>query len=163
VAPAAQLGVDSGEIETDGFAQRWLRGRVTHQDGHLLLEVNSQARLERFCDLLRELGACPAVVSRTTVDPAQDMVLPRGHLLPAGLSRQASREWTEHWMDEKIPALKSRTPRQAAESDRHRPLLEALLRQFEWQEDMRQHADPAASGDAEPVWLRGQLDMSAVP
>ena len=111
-----------------------------------MLEVNSLARLERFCDLLRDLGASPTVTGRTTVNPAQDMMLPRGQLIPAGLSREASQAWAEHWLNEEDPALKGRTPRQAALSDRHWPLLEALLRQFDGQQDMRQHADPAVSG-----------------
>jgi hypothetical protein len=159
---AAQLGVDPAEIDADGVAQRWLRGRMARQGDHLVLEVNSLARLERFCDLLRDLGASPTVTGQTTVDPAQDMVLPRGQLIPAGLSREASQAWAEHWLDEKVPALKGRTPRQAALSDRHWPLLEALLRQFEWQEDLRRHADPAASG-GELAWLREQLEMPAQP
>jgi hypothetical protein len=156
---AAQLGVDPSEIEADGVTQRWLRGRVARQDDHLVLDVNSLARLERFCDLLRELGASPTVTGQVAVDPAQDMVLPRGQLIPAGLSRDARQAWAEHWLDEKVPALKGRTPRQAAVSDRHWPLLEALLRQFEWQEDMRRHADSAASGSGELAWLREQLQM----
>jgi hypothetical protein len=160
---AAQLGMDPSEIDADRVTQRWLRGRVVRQDDHLVLEVNSLARLERFCDLLRELGASPTVTGRTTVDPAQDMVLPRGQLIPAGLSWEASQAWAEHWLDEKIPALKGRTPRQAALSDRHWPLLEAMLRQFEWQEDMRRHADPAVSGGGELVWLRKQLQMPTQP
>ena len=160
---SAQLGMDPGEIEAGGATQRWLRGRVARRDGHLVLDVNSLGRLERFCDLLRELGASPTVTGRTTVDPAQDMVLPRGQLIPAGLGREASQAWAEHWLDEKTQALKGRTPRQAALSDRHWPLLEALLRQFEWQQDMRRHADPATSSGGELAWLREQLQMPVQP
>lgn len=160
---AAQVGVHPSEIDADEVTQRWLRGRVTRQDDHLVLEANSLARLERFCGLLRELGASTTVTGQTTVDPAQDMVLPRGQLIPAGLSREASQAWAEHWLDEKVPALKGRTPRQAALSDRHWPLLEALLRQFEWQEDMRRYADPTASGGGELTWLREQLEMPVQP
>jgi hypothetical protein len=47
---------------------------------------------------------------QTMVDPAQDMVLPRGQLIPAGLTREASQAWAEHWLDEEVPALKGRTP-----------------------------------------------------
>ena len=97
------------------------------------------------------------------MDPAQDMVLPRGQLIPAGASQEASQAWAENWLDEKVPALKGRTPRQAAVSDRHRPLLEALLRQFEWQEDMRRNAEPAGSGGGELTWLREQLQMPTAP
>jgi hypothetical protein len=158
---AAELGIDPAEIDTGGAAQRWLRGRVTRRGEHLVLEVNSLARLDRFCDLLRELGATPTVVDKTTVDPALDMVLPRGQLIPAGLSPQAGQAWAGHWLDEKIPALNGRTPRQAAASQRHWPLLEALLRQFEWQEDMRAHA--TASASSELAWLREQLDMPGLP
>ncbi len=110
------------------------------------------------------------MTGRVAVDPAQDMALPRGQLIPAGLSWEAGQAWAEHWLDEaehwldeKVPALKGRTPRQAAISDRHWPLLEALLRQFEWQEACARHADPAASGGEELAWLREQLEMPVQP
>src|SRR5262249_17210448 len=39
----------------------------------------------------------------------------------------------------------------------------ALLRQFEWQQDMRRHADTAASGGEELAWLREQLQILIQP
>jgi hypothetical protein len=41
----------------------------------------------------------------------------------------AAEGWEKFWLDEKVPALLGRTPRQAARG-RERPYLEAMLRQF---------------------------------
>ena len=58
-----------------------------------------------------------------------------------------------------VPALGGRTPRKAAAGP-ERPLLEALLRQFEYEADLL-----AADGKAgvDTAWLREQLDMTADP
>jgi hypothetical protein len=59
------------------------------------------------------------------------------------------------WLDEKVPALSGRAPRQAARGP-ERPYLEAMLRQFEYEADLL-----AADGKAgvDTAWLREQLDM----
>jgi hypothetical protein len=153
---AAQTGVEP-EVDPD-YVQRWLRGRV-RADGTLLrLEVNSTQRLDRFCGLLRQLGADPTVVERITVDPEQDMVLPRGPLLPAPRPPEVDAAWAKHWLDEKVPALKGRTPRQAARSEQHEPLLEALLRKFEWDEQMRPDSDHGPRPST-TRWIREQLGL----
>jgi hypothetical protein len=58
------------------------------------------------------------------------------------------------WLDEKVPALSGRTPRQAARG-RERPYLEAMLRQFEYEADLL-----AVDGKTgiDTAWLREQLD-----
>jgi hypothetical protein len=76
---------------------------------------------------------------------------------PAGQRAAEGRE--KYWLDEPIPALYGRTPRQAA-TGQERPLLEALLRQFEYEADLL-----ATDGKAgvDTAWLREQLDMAADP
>jgi hypothetical protein len=48
------------------------------------------------------------------------------------LRRFMAQHW-ESWLDEKIPALRFETPREAARTPSGRERLEALLAQFEWQ------------------------------
>jgi hypothetical protein len=50
----------------------------------------------------------------------------------ARLRAMAAAHW-QSWLDEKIPALNNRTPRQASRTAKGRERLEALLQQFEWQ------------------------------
>lgn len=63
--------------------------------------------------------------------------------------------WEKHWLDEPVPALRGRTPRQVAHS-KQRGLLEALLRQFEYDDDLRT-ADGVSGVDT--AWLRRELSM----
>lgn len=68
----------------------------------------------------------------------------------------ADEGWEKSWPDEPLPVLGGRTPRQAAEAG-ERPRLEALLRQFEYEADVR-----VASGQAgiDTGWLRRELDLN---
>ncbi len=63
----------------------------------------------------------------------------------------------KQWLDERIPALRGRTPRQAGQS-KEWVLLEALLRQLEYDADRR-----ARDGKAGPdtAWLRAELGLVA--
>ncbi len=69
--------------------------------------------------------------------------------------RRQPKGWEKHWLDEQVAALRGRTPRQAARG-KQRPLLEALLRQFEYEADLL-----AAEGKSgvDTGWLREELDM----
>ncbi|MGE5290025.1 MAG: hypothetical protein ACM3ML_23130 [Micromonosporaceae bacterium] len=75
--------------------------------------------------------------------PSREVLL---HRLKAGRS--------SGW-DEQVPALRGRTPRQAARG-KERPLLEALLRQFEYEADLL--AVGGKSG-VDTRWLRDELGM----
>jgi hypothetical protein len=136
--------------------QRWLRGSLRMRDDELVAEVNSRARLDRLLSLLTELDADPVVTEERRIDPAQDFAWPAGAL---GLGRTAAApaaEGIEHaWLNEEIPALLGNTPRQAAQGE-ERNRLEALLRQFEYDNDLL-----AASGQKgfDTAWLRDQLGM----
>lgn len=67
----------------------------------------------------------------------------------------AAEGWEKFWLDEMVPALLGRTPRQAARG-RERPYLEAMLRQFEYEADLL-----AVEGKTgiDTAWLREQLDL----
>lgn len=60
-------------------------------------------------------------------------------------------------LPEPVPALRGRTPRQAANGG-EQPLLEALLRQWEYEADLL-----AAEGKqgVDTDWLRQELEMGA--
>src|SRR5205807_10532602 len=115
----------------------------------------SGQRLHRLLDLLRELSAEPTVLDQSHVDPARDLPWPAGYrALPGGLA-PPEEGWERHWLDEPVPALRGRTPRQTADSDDW-PLLEAVLRQLEYDAELLAHDCKPAPNTA---WLRNQLDM----
>jgi hypothetical protein len=64
--------------------------------------------------------------------------------------------WRKKWVDEPVPALGNRTPREAASDAEGRPLLEALLRDFEHREDADRAAGRPLHGIAH---LRNTLGM----
>ena len=76
---------------------------------------------------------------------------------PWGGAAPASEGWEKHWLDEKVPALRGRTPRQAAQG-KERPRLEALLRQAEYEAGLL-----AAQGKPgiDTAWLRHELATEA--
>jgi len=150
-------GHHNADITDPDRPQRWVRGQLRLHGDQLTVEVNSQHRLDRLLELLDELGARPTVIDQTTVDPTQDLPWPAGHLPLGGGLAPPEDGWEGQWLDEPVPALRGRTPRQAASSD-HWPLLEGLLRQLEYDADLL-----ALDGQrgADTAWLRDQLDMPA--
>ena len=149
---------DGGEL-LSGVAQRWVRGQLQVRAGELVAEVNSRERLMRLVGLLGKLGESPSVIDETRLEPDQDMAWPTGpRVYPRGAA-PAEEGWEKHWLDEPVPALHGRTPRQAAQSQ-DRVLLEAALREFEYEADIL-----AADGKSgvDTAWLRQELDMSDDP
>lgn len=143
------------DVEVPQGPQRWVRGVLSVRDGEITAEVNSRQRLARLLDILRKAGADPVVTAEKRIDPALDFAWPAGERASQGGAARAAEDWEKHWLDEKIPALRGRTPRQAA-AGRERPYLEALLRQFEYEADLL-----AAEGKSgiDTAWLREQLSM----
>jgi hypothetical protein len=111
--------------------------------------------------VLAELGADPAVVEEKRIDPAQDFAWQAGPRGPRGPRAAASEGWEQAWLDEEVPALFGDTPREAARglggADPAR--VEALLRQFEYENDML--AREGAAG-IDTAWLRAQLAMPSI-
>ena len=58
----------------------------------------------------------------------------------AELEEEFQRQQWEAWVDQPVPALNNRTPREAARSAGGRERLEALLADFEWRGGVRSNA-----------------------
>lgn len=147
-----------GRPDDDG-PQRWVRGQLEIAGRELTVEVNSENRLARLLEVLTKLGESPSVIDETQVDPAQDLAWPAGPVtIPRGAA-PAGEGWEKHWLDGPVPVLHGRTPRETAESGDW-PMLEAMLRQFEYEADIL-----AASGQAgvDTAYLRAELNLPADP
>lgn len=117
--------------------RRWVRGQVKPVAEGLEVDVNSRERLERFLQVLREMGEKPEASKQLVVDPAQDMPQFRaGDLIAMGGSKESQEAWLTHLPDQPLPALGDRTPREAAQRPDDGPRLEALLREFEHDADL---------------------------
>ena len=143
------------DVEAPAGPQRWVRGVLRIRGREVTVEVNSQQRLTRLLGILRKVGADPVVTSEKRIDPAMDFAWASGQRASEGGAAAAAEGWEKFWLDEKVPALFGRTPRQAARG-RERPYLEAMLRQFEYEAGLLA-VDGKTGIDA--AWLREQLDM----
>lgn len=150
---------DDEPIEEADQPQRWLRGRLEPRADGFDVSVNSDERLEALLQLLRELGAQPDIGRQSVIDPAQDMPpIQLGTPMPFGASQDAVNAWQSLWPDERVPALGGATPRAASRSANSRPLLEAVLREFEHDSyPLAQAHQPAPDIDQ----LRAELGMDA--
>ena len=68
----------------------------------------------RLLDILRKVGGNPVVTSEKRTDPAQDSAWATGQRAAQGGTVAAAEGWEKFWLDEQVPALLGRTPRQAA-------------------------------------------------
>jgi hypothetical protein len=154
-AQLAASGQHAAKLEEPHGPQRWVRGQIRIEAGGLVAEVNSRERLQRLLGLLGELGVTATVTDEKRVDPALDLAWQSGPRAFTGGAAPAAEGWEKHWLDEPVPALGGRTPRQAARS-KDSARLEALLRQFEYEADLL-----AAGGKTgvDTTWLRQELDM----
>lgn len=142
----------------------------------LTVDVNSQRRADIIRgEVERRLGV--DVVYRTTVFESVKKALEERRARPETAKERSAREVDErlnalpevqehlramagahwrHWLDEKIPALRNRTPRQASRTVEGRERLEALLQSFA--------ANDAAHGptpfSADVTALRKELGLS---
>ena len=145
------------DIDTEGpaDANRWVRGLVQLRGGELAVEVNSRQRLAGIVAILDKIGAEPAILEESRVDPGLDLPWSGGHVPMGGGLASPEDGWERQWLDEPVPALRGRTPRQAAGSA-ERPMLEALLRQLEYDADILARAGQRG---VDSRWLREHLDM----
>jgi hypothetical protein len=125
-------------------------GTLRIDGGRLSVHVNSQRRAATIrAEVEQRLGA--DAVYRTTVMESIEKALEEGRTRPETPAQRRGREadarlnalpevqeqlrmmaaahW-ERWLDEKIPALRNRTPRQASRTAEGRERLEALLQSF---------------------------------
>jgi hypothetical protein len=111
--------------------------------------VNSKRRARRIeREIAKRLGP-DAVLESRTADPIEKLLAerqetPRDRLaeladerlqqqpeVQAFLREQGERHW-EQWLDDRLPALGNRTPREAARTKEGRERLEALFAEFAW-------------------------------
>ena len=125
-------------------------GTLRIDGGRLSVHVNSQRRADTIrTEVEGRLGG--DVVYRTTVMESIEKALEERRTRPESAAQRRDREanerlnalpevqeqlramatahW-ERWLDEKIPALRNRTPRQASRTAEGRERLEALLQSF---------------------------------
>ncbi len=144
-------------VDEPGKPQRWVRGDLTLGDGVIQASVNSRERLDRLVRILTQLGASPAVTAEKRVDPALDFAWGPGPPAAVAGAAPAAEGWEKSWLDERVPALGGRTPRQAADGDGVEVIrLESLLRQFEYQAGL---AVSQGSKGIDVAWLRAELGM----
>ncbi len=125
-----------GPVEEPSGRRRWLRGSIRFEAGQVVVEVNSRHRLESVTKALLQAGAGKPHVEHF-VNPEMDLALPGGRLHGGrGDGPEVEAAWRETWLDERLPALDGFTPRTAASQPKGRVLLEALLRQFEYDRDI---------------------------
>jgi hypothetical protein len=125
-------------------------GRLVLEPGLLVAEVNSSKRANRLTrEVRKRLGDDARLVDRSVHDLEADLrdrqqARARGEAIepaatddaPDSLELQAlndemmRRHW-EGWLDERVPALGDKTPRQAARTAKGRERLGALLGEFD--------------------------------
>jgi hypothetical protein len=133
-------------------------GNIRIDAGTLTVEVNSEKRANKFKTQAKKLLG-PNARYRTTVIESPEAMLARG--APAMTQQQRAEQEAlesdpdvqaemakfleahyDHWLNDRIPALGNKTPRQAVKTPEGRELVEALLVQFE--RDMREQKMPGS-------------------
>jgi hypothetical protein len=134
---------------------RWLRddtllGTVTIEPGILRAEVNSTERAARIqAEIASRLGDRVSLLETKAISSEDlmaqiteardsgDFVAPPDDRPPefAAIEAEMTAQLWKKWLDEPVPALDNKTPRQAARSARGRERLEALFAEFQWRSD----------------------------
>lgn len=121
-------------------------GHITIEQGRLILETNSQERTQRGKKLLNKYLGEAILFQKTLIESPEQKVKASPHAkskkdkessmllespeVQEQLKAMAQAHW-ENWFDESIPALKDKTPREAAKTKNGRERLEALLLEYE--------------------------------
>jgi hypothetical protein len=123
-------------------------GTVRIEPGRIVAEANSERRAQRLrAEIERRLGLA-ADFARSEAGSVEEFVERRAHaltvssaaavpdepadpVLRAALADSVAQGW-EAWLDERVPALANKTPRQAAKTALGRERLEALFADFAW-------------------------------
>lgn len=141
-----------------------IRAVLRLRGDELRVETNSEARCDRILATLHDLQP-GLIVTGERRTPADEMLAsappggtPAGRALDLGdpevsaALTEVIRQYEQDWLDESIPALAGRTPRQAAADPTRRPDLIRLLDSFPDHPD-----DPGAMS---PRRLRAALDLA---
>ncbi|MDA0252437.1 MAG: SEC-C domain-containing protein [Actinobacteria bacterium] len=150
-------------VLTDGMQR--IRAQLELRGDQLLVHANSAPRFERVLSVVGTLDPSATVVSETR-EPAgsvEDIArLSAKHPAPAAVPdpespelaavlEQVTRQYEQAWLDQPIPALSGRTPRECAADPTRRPDLIRLLDSF---------PDIDAPGAMSPARLRAALELT---
>jgi len=141
----AGLSLDS---HPDGDTERVVLANLTLTGKQLELSVNSRRRLESARALLETLlggRIGEPEISIKSVEGAMarrgDKPAPRRQTVPKRVEREITKRYLDSyyrkWLDEKIPALDGKSPREAARDVEGREQLVALLKELENREARR--------------------------
>jgi hypothetical protein len=157
-----------GQTETDGG--KVVLGRFQLQGEHLTLETASAERAERGRALVeRLLGDAVRYRLASRQTPAQALAefgpaAREEPELPPEAAAQAVEEYYQRhyreWLDEAIPALDDKTPRQAARSSLLRSRVLELLKDLE---NLYQRSLNTGQPGFDPSWMWGELGLSDLP
>lgn len=150
-------------VEIDGAPI--VRGSVRRDGGQLVVEANSEERLERLRATVTTAVPDAQLVDERRTGVAEALARAEDDAVPLAdheLSAEAL-EWLdahmagleERWIDEPVPALGGVTPREAVADPTRRRDLEALLNEFETQAA----GLPAGARSFDPNRLRRRLGL----
>ena len=146
------------------YAVQRIRATLTLDGDALMVETNSQTRMDRVLDTLQTLQPSLEVVlqTRRAFEDMQEALSrapdgadtletldPKDHPEIAAALDQMTRQHEQAWLDEQIPALAGATPREAAADPTRRPDLIRLLDSL----------GPAGPGAMDADRLRGELGL----
>lgn len=157
--PGEGLALDS---LADGDAERVVLASFTLTGGGVTLSVNSRPRLERaraFIEpLLTGFIGEPEIETKSVEEAmaeAREAPVSSRRKVPKRIEQEVTKRFLgEHyrkWLDDKIPALGGKTPREAARDFGGREQLVALLKDLENRE-ARRAKDEGISYDARWLW-----------
>ena len=160
----ANPGVEGLALDShpDGDTARVVLASLTLSGTHLEVSVNSCRRLEKvraFIEpLLAGLIGEPEVTIKSVEDAMEenrDAPTPRQRSVPKRVEREVTQRYLNNhyrgWLDEKIPALDGKSPREAARDFKGREQLVALLKELENRE-ARRAKDTGVGYDARWLW-----------
>jgi hypothetical protein len=145
-----------------------IRATLRLSGDELHIDTNSEARLDRVIGTIRSLQPSVTVFDESR-EPVSDLDAAAGSAGPgsppvgagnlldptdpelAPFLEQLALQYERSWLDEPIPALAGRTPRQAAADPTRRPDLIRLLDTF---------PQPQGAGLMSPDRLRGALGLA---
>ncbi len=143
-------------------AERIVRAYLdVEDDGRIIVTANSHARMDRVLDELQTADP-DLVVEGDERRPVDEREVVDGGAPPVSAVDQAAlaeivQQQELRWLDESIPALQGRTPREAAADPTRREDLLALLREF----DLRRQSMPEGAMSFDPDRLRRALGLDS--
>jgi hypothetical protein len=162
--PGKSFALDS---LVDGDAQQVVLAGLSLSGGRLVVYVNSRRRLERARALVEPLLAglvgVPGIDAKSVDEmmaEEPDTPAPSRRTLPKHVERQVMKRFLDdhyrNWLDDKLPMLGGRTPREAARDFDGREQVVAVLKDMENLEARRKR-DTGLGYDA--LWLWRELGI----